>query len=122
MYETSIVDAVVLLLLALGWLVFRVRDWLEEDVDDVEEARRAYVADEIDEQELERRLALHLDERNERIREHVEHVNGVGPSTSAAVAVEFESVDRLRRASRDELESVAGVGPKTAEAIRDRFS
>lgn len=91
--------------------------------DDVErdmllaDARRAYVEGRIDEAEYERRITLLLDRRARRIREVVEEVSGVGPELSAALALRFDSVDDLERASREDLEEIHGVGASTADAL-----
>jgi len=85
--------------------------------DEPEAARDAYVRGEIDEIELERRLELALDPRAEEIRETVERVDGIGPATSASIAMHFESVDDLRDADREDLESIHGVGPATSRAV-----
>lgn len=90
--------------------------------DDLADAHRAYVEGEIDEAELEARVELALDPRADELRETVEQVNGIGPSTSAAIARRFESVEQVREASPDELaEQVNGVGPDRAEAICERL-
>lgn len=88
--------------------------------DPVRLAKEKYVAGEIDEQELERRLAIRLDEDKQKVREVVEQVNGVGPSTSSEVALRFETVEALRAASVEELQAVPEVGEARAEAIARR--
>ncbi|WP_324664183.1 helix-hairpin-helix domain-containing protein [Haloarcula sediminis] len=95
------------------------REWRAPDP--VERLHELYKSDEIDEQELERRLSLEMDPRADQIREHVEQVAGVGPVTAREVALSFESVDDLRRAGVDELQSVPNVGPERAAEIADRF-
>ncbi|WP_135823013.1 helix-hairpin-helix domain-containing protein [Halostella litorea] len=92
-------------------------DHLQSDPDPVEQAKRAYENGDITRQELERRLELHLDERNARIRAAVEQVNGVGPATSKAIAREFASIEAVANADRAELEAVPGVGEDRARAI-----
>ncbi|MFC7216255.1 helix-hairpin-helix domain-containing protein [Saliphagus sp. GCM10025334] len=76
---------------------------------------------EIDTDELERRLEFDLDDRNDQIRAFVEDVNGVGPKTSKAIAREFASFEELRGADRERLESVHGVGEGTVEAVLKRI-
>ena len=89
--------------------------------DDLEAAHAAYVDGRIDEDELERRLELAVDDEAARIRESVEEVSGVGPATSAALALRFDTLEDLREASRRDLEAVHGVGPSTVSAIRERY-
>lgn len=122
MTETTLFDVVIVL---AGGVIYAAKWWSDRrdhDGDPVEEIHRAYRDGEIDERELERRLALTLDPEAERIRETIEPINGVGPATSAAVAERFDSLEQLEVAEPDELEAVHGVGPSTAEAIRDRLS
>jgi predicted flap endonuclease-1-like 5' DNA nuclease len=84
---------------------------------EVDTAQRAYVEGDIDLEEYEARLELILDEEASRIREVVEDVRGVGPETSADLALEFETVDDLRGAAEPDLRKIHGIGPKTAEKI-----
>jgi len=84
---------------------------------EVETAQRAYVEGDIDLAEYEARLELILDDEAERIRAVVEDVRGIGPETSADLALEFDTVQSLKTADRDDLKSVHNVGPKTAEKI-----
>lgn len=88
-----------------------------EPSDPVEAAKRAYVQDQIDERGLERELELALDPEVDRIRDALEPIGGIGPKTARAVAIEFDSLDEVRRADRERLEDAHGVGPSTAEAI-----
>lgn len=108
----------------LLWMAYHVirgelSDWRAPDP--VDRLHERYTAGEIDETVLERRLDYLMDDRNERIREHVEQVGGVGPVTAREIALSFESVDDLRRADRDDLEAVPNVGPTRAEQIAERF-
>lgn len=96
------------------------RDWLSSDPDPLEQARAAYAAGEIDHAEYERRLEFYLDDRNDRIRAVVEDVNGVGETTSKALAREFNSLEELRGADREDLEAVYGVGEETTDAVLER--
>lgn len=91
-----------------------------EDLSPVDQARRDYEAGRIDEQELEHRLAFHLADRNEEIREMVCQVNNVGEETSADIAREFESPDELRRADREDVTAIHGVAESTVEAVLAR--
>lgn len=91
-----------------------------EDLSPVEQAHRNYELGLIDEQELEHRLAFHLDDRNEEIREVVSQVNNVGEEISKDIAQEFESLDELRRADREDLTAIHGVAESTADAVLAR--
>lgn len=104
----------------LAWIL--VTSGREDDVDDIEAARKAYSNGEIPLSELERRMDVALDPEAQRLRALVEDVPGVGPETSAALAGEFMSVDAIEEASRADLERVYGVGPNTAHAIYRRFT
>jgi excinuclease ABC subunit C len=113
----------VLLLIAVGYVGLkgyeRVREWREPDP--MERLHQQYVEGEIGEEEMERRLEVQMDPRNEEIRETVERINGVGPVVSREIAVSFSSLEDVRRADQDELEDVPGVGPERAEAVRERL-
>lgn len=91
-----------------------------EDLSPAEQAHRNYELGLIDEQELEHRLAFHLDDRNEEIREVVSQVNNVGEEISKDIAREFESLDELRRADREDLTAIHGVAESTADAVLAR--
>jgi ERCC4-type nuclease len=91
-----------------------------EDLSPVDQAHRDYEAGRIDEQELEHRLAFHLDDRNEEIRQVVRQVNNVGEEISKDIAREFESLDELRRADREDLTAIHGVAESTADAVLAR--
>jgi hypothetical protein len=81
-----------------------------------------YVEGEISLAEFDRRAELILDDRAAEIRESVEQVSGVGPATSASIAIEYESLDAVEVAPAEELEQIHGVGPSTAGAIRDYYA
>lgn len=112
--------AVVVVVVVLEGAAIEGEDGTDDDVE-LEEARAAYVDGEISLEEFERRAELALDERAGRIREVVEEVGGVGPATSANLALAFDTVADLEAADREELEAVHGVGPSTAEALLDRL-
>ena len=59
--------------------------------------------------------------QNAGIKVIVEDVNGVGESTSEAIAQEYENLADLEGTDRERLESVRGVGPSTADAVLDRI-
>ena len=84
---------------------------------ELETARERYVDGEISLDEFESRAELILDDRAQEIREVVEEVSGVGPSTSASIAQEFDDVEKVRRASEERLRAIHGIGPSTAEAL-----
>jgi len=92
-----------------------------DDLTPVEQAHRDYQESVIDEQELEHRLAFHIDDRNEEIRAIVEQVNNVGEETSKDIAREFESLNELRRADREGLTAIHGVTESTVDAVLERL-
>ncbi|QSX01164.2 helix-hairpin-helix domain-containing protein [Haloterrigena alkaliphila] len=57
--------------------------------------------------------------QNAGIKVILEDVNGVGESTSQAIAQEYENLADLEGTDRERLESVRGVGPSTADAVLD---
>lgn len=109
----------------LVWAASEIADRLplrrDRDESAVEAARREYVEGEIPLDEMERRIDRALDPRAQEIRERVEHVEHVGPETSAAVADHFDTIGEVETATTDDLEAVHGVGPSTARKIRDYF-
>jgi len=107
-------------LIAAIILAASIRNRLASDEDPVAEAKRLYQEGQIDEPELERRLAEAVDDEFDRIRLVVEDVHGVGPATSKAIAREYDSLDGLRASERERLESVYGVGKETAGAVLER--
>lgn len=88
-----------------------------EDLSLVDQAYRDYEPDRIDEQELNHRLAFHLDDRNEEVREVVSQVTNVDEEISKDIARELESLDDLRRADGEGLTAVHGVAESTADAV-----
>lgn len=92
-----------------------------EEPSDVERAIAAYRDGYISEAELDDRLELAMDPEAERIRVATEAVNGIGPATSADLALAFDSLEELRAADHDELTDVHGIGPSTAEAVREHL-
>lgn len=118
--DPSWLDLLLVLAVVALTLASMVRQRLESDPDPIDEAKAAFAAGEIDAAEFDRRLEFHLDDRNDRIRAVVEDVNGVGDTTSKAIAREFDSLEDLRRADREDLERVYGVGEETADAVLER--
>ena len=90
------------------------------DLSPVEQAKQDYCEGRIDADEFERRLQLHLDDRNEQIRAAVLPVANVGDDTADALAREFESIDELRRADQEDVTAIHGLGESTAEAVLSR--
>ena len=109
----------ILTLLCSSMLWERVKEYREPDP--LEKAKRQYARDEISEAEFHRRLELHLDERNNRIRTAVEEIDGVGPETSEAIALRYSSLDELADSDHEEIEEIHGVGESTATAIREHL-
>lgn len=89
---------------------------------DVERAVQAYRDGYIGEHELEARLELAMDPEAERIRVATEAINGIGPATSADLALAFDSLEELRAADHDDLTDVHGIGPSTAEAVNQHLT
>lgn len=126
---TGTTDPTFLALLAVGYGLLRgagaARDrweqWRADDPDPLEQVHEAYETGEIDEQELDRQLDLLMDESNQRIREAVEQVEGVGETRAKEIAVSFRSLGHLARADRERLEQVPDVGETTAERVVDHF-
>lgn len=81
----TIVTLAVLVLVDLATLQGR-----SADSDDEPTPTERYDRGGIDEHQLERELAFHVDDRSDTIRPVVEDINGVGPDTSKAIAREFD--------------------------------
>lgn len=118
---TSVAEALPVVLLVVVLVAAYVYDRSRSEPDDVEKARSAYEAGVISLGEYERRVELAEDPEAERIRNEVESVNGVGPSTSADIALYFDSLEELRAADQEDLERIHGIGEETASAITERF-
>lgn len=99
----------------------RTRMGMGDDVDEVEAAHRAYVSGEIDEEELERRLALAVDPRASVVVEAVVGAEGVGPVLAARVAERYGSAEDVAAADVDELAEVHNVGEVKATAIKEHL-
>lgn len=85
------------------------------------DAEARYVDGDLDETGFEREVELILDPWAAEIRERVEDVGGVGPATSANIALRFANLDAVRDADVEALEDVNGVGEQKAEAIAERL-
>ena len=129
---TGTTDPTMLVLLAVGyyglWALGRVRDrldgldWFEaDDPDPLDQVHEAYETGEIDLQEFERQLDHLMDESNERIRDAVGQVEGVGETRAKEIAVSFRSVGHVARADRERLQQVPDVGETTADRVVDHF-
>jgi NAD-dependent DNA ligase len=103
-------------------LVSAVREYAGDEPTDVEQAIAAYRDGYINEAELDDRLELAMDPEAERIRVATEAINGIGPATSADLALAFDSLEELRRADHDDLTDVHGIGPSTAEAVNQHLT
>ena len=102
-------------------LVSAAREYVGDEPDDIEQAIAAYRDGYISEAELDDRLELAMDPEAERIRVATEAINGIGPATSADLALAFDSLEDLRRADHDDLTAVHGIGPSTADAVREHL-
>jgi len=103
-------------------LVSAAHEYLGDEPSDVDQAIQAYRDGYISETELEDRLELAMDPEAERIRVATEAINGIGPATSADLALAFDSLEELRRADHDELTDVHGIGPSTADAVNQNLT
>ena len=104
-----------------GPYVEAARGWFVADPDPIDEIHRQYREDEINEQELENLLAMHMDTRNEKIRDELKDIDGIGGAVASEVAVSFDSVGAVASADQEELTDVQDVGPKRAKKISERF-
>ncbi|WP_336331136.1 helix-hairpin-helix domain-containing protein [Haloarcula sp. CGMCC 1.2071] len=96
-------------------------DLEEEDEPEIAHIRDLYAQGDISLDEFERRAELVLDDEANRIREAVEEVGGIGPETSANVALAFRSEQELQRATVEDLQEVGEVGEQRAEDIASKL-
>ncbi|WP_435359513.1 helix-hairpin-helix domain-containing protein [Haloarchaeobius sp. DFWS5] len=93
----------------------------EDDLDDAEAIRRAYVDGDLTDAEFERELSFALDDDAQEVRATVEEIGGIGPDTSAAIAEEFPTMYQLQKAKYDDLITIHGIGESTAGAVLQQF-
>jgi len=105
---------------AVARAVDRLEDWLEDDDPEpraVDEVHQLYLADEIDERELEHRLEVLVDDRARVVRDMADDVDGIGEELSRDIAREFDSVADLWAADAEDFERVDGIGEARAAAL-----
>lgn len=93
-----------------------------EELSPVEQMKRDDSEGRIREHEFERRLDLHLDDRNEQIREVDSQVGNVDSQMSKDIAREFESRGELGRADREELTAIYGLCESIAALERPAWT
>lgn len=89
--------------------------WMDPDPQEV--LRDRYANGELSLAEYERELDMLLDESNQRIKDHLTRVDGIGDAVATEVALSFRSLGELKRADRADLLGVDDVGPKRADDI-----
>lgn len=87
----------------------------------IDEAHQAYYEGQIDEDELERRLEILVDDRAQTIRDMADDTDGVGEELSRDLAREFETVEDLVGADVDDLQEIDGIGEKKAKKLREQL-
>ncbi|WP_018259353.1 helix-hairpin-helix domain-containing protein [Halomicrobium katesii] len=105
-------------------LLLRVADRLdppELEPSPIDEAHEAYFQDRIDEDELERRLEILVDDRAKTIRDMADDTDGIGEEFSRDLAREFETVAELQGADVDDLQEIDGIGEKKAKKLREQL-
>jgi hypothetical protein len=101
-------------------VVNRVTNWVEDDESEttpVDEVHQLYLDDEIDEDELEERLEILIDDRARTIRDIADDEHGIGEEISRKVAREFETVGEFVAADAEDLKAIDDVGPERAEKL-----
>ncbi|WP_277542933.1 helix-hairpin-helix domain-containing protein [Haloarcula laminariae] len=88
----------------------------------IDDVHQRYLDGEIDENELERRLEVLVDDRAATIRDMADDVDGIGEELSRDLAREFDSVADLRGADAEDLQRVEGIGEMRAERLREKLS
>lgn len=121
MAEFSWLGVALVLIIGVGAGVEAVRDYLTPDPGTREYVHDLYVDGQIDEQEMERRLAVIEDPAAERIREATERVSGIGEQTSWDIAARFDTLDDVREADMETLTDVPNVGEKRAQVLREQL-
>lgn len=83
-------DTIPLFTVVTAIVAMTIRDRLSSDPDPIDELHAQYERGEIDEQELEAKIAFHVDDRNEQIRAIVEDVSGIfrGPKQGDRLRVQ----------------------------------
>lgn len=121
MAEFSWIGVALVLVVGIGAGVDAIRDHLTPDPGIREYVHGLYLDDKIDEDEMERRLAVIEDPAADRIREATERVSGIGEQTSWDIAARFDTLDDVREADMETLTDVPNVGEKRAQVLRDQL-
>jgi len=102
---------------AADWLT----DWWHDDPEQtaVDEVHQLYLDDEIDENELEDRLEILVDDRARTIRDLADDEHGIGEEISRKVAREFDTVGEFVAADVEDLKAIDDVGKERAQKLAD---
>lgn len=96
-------------------------DAVREQPDELELLQEKRVAEELSQDEFERRLEVLVDDEAERIQEAVKPIPGIGPDRSRYISEQYDTLEELRSASLEELERLPDVGEQRAQAIKERL-
>lgn len=83
----------------------------------VEDVHQLYLAGEIDESEMERRLEVLVDDRARVIRDLADDQDGIGRELSRRVAREYDTVAAFAAADAEELQQIDDIGEARAEKL-----
>jgi len=112
--------AVGVLVPQVGDVIAHITSWLEVDDPEstaVDEVHQLYLDDEIDEDDLEERLEILVDDRARTIQDLADDEHGIGEEISRKVAREFDTVGEFVAADAADLEAIEDVGPERAERL-----
>lgn len=118
MPEVPLSALMLVVFIGAAWVYDAVRD----GPDELEILKEKRAAEEISQDEFERRLDVLLDDEAERIQAAVEPIPGIGDQRSRYIAERYDSLEGLRSASLEELEQLPDVGEQRAQAIKERLS
>lgn|GEM_PF-3296133 len=101
--------------------VDRLAEWWHDDPEQtaVDAVHQRYLDDEIDEDELEDRLEVLVDDRARTIRDLADDEHGIGEEISRKVAQEFDTVGEFVNADVEEFQVIDDVGPERAEILAE---
>ena len=97
----------------------RVEDWRQNDPEQtaIDEVHQLYLDGDIDEDELEDRLEILVDDRARMIRDLADDEHGIGEEISRKVAREFDTVGEYVAADIEDLKAIDDVGEERAERL-----
>jgi hypothetical protein len=100
-------------------VVERVEDWWHDEPETtaVDEVHQRYLDGDIDEDELEERLEILVDDRARTIRDLADDEHGIGTEISRKVAREFDTVGEFVAADVEDLKAIDDVGEERAERL-----